>query len=437
MKIDQIHRKLLTSMFVWAPALCFGSMDTSFEACHAAMRAQVPQYPEVTPESFDRFTQGVQDLRPKIEQATSSQPEFELQIWDYLTRLLDPERVQLGQQMQQELADALMNIASKEGVDGATTVAVFGVESNFGRMKGRYPVVDATMSRACLRLSNAERQRHFFAALWLLQEGRVQPDAFKGSWAGAFGMTQFMPGTFKSLVHDAGDTTPLDIINKPADALTATARYLKSLGWKAELPWAVEVRLPNQDAQWVHDSASGAEHACLTAVKPDRKCRTVQAWANAGLLRVDGSALLGPASSALAGLSADTNSALLLPAGVVGPAWLITQNYRAIWGYNRADAYALAIGLLSDILRGAPGQQTAWPTDDLGLTRAQMRELQELLRARGACDVQADGFDGPLTRKAVMLEEKAQGWPETGRVGMRLLKALQVAPAPLPMANCP
>src|SRR5215813_2544383 len=104
-----------------------------------------------------------------------------------------------------------------------------------------------------------------------------------------------------------------------------------------------------------------------------------------------------------------------MPAGPDGPAWLVTQNYQAIWRYNRADAYGLAIGLLSDALRGGPPQRVAWPTDDPGLSRAEFRELQALLAQGGECDLKVDGLEGPRTGAAIRAQEARLGWAETGR----------------------
>jgi glucose-6-phosphate 1-epimerase len=114
-----------------------------------------------------------------------------------------------------------------------------------------------------------------------------------------------------------------------------------------------------------------------------------------------------------------------MPAGPRGPAWLVTPNYQAIWRYNRADAYALAIGLLADSLRGGPLQRVAWPTDDPGLSRAEFRELQSLLVARGHCELRVDGSEGPRTSAAIREEETRLGWTPTGRGGARLLAALR------------
>lgn len=388
-------------------------------ACLAALRQELPLHREVSAQTFDTHTRTAQDLRPVIEAATRAQPEFQISIGDYLARRVDAQRIAEGRELMQRQASALEAIARRHRVDPATIVAVLGVETDYGRVSGRYPVIDATLSRACLNLGSSERKQHFFDALWLLQEGAVRPDEFTGSWAGAFGMTQFMPGTFRRYMRDDEGSPASDIIHNMADALATTARYLRGLGWIDGLRWGVEVRVPAALAQF---NAMEGDNGCLADPKPGGKCRTAAQWSAAGVTRIDGSPLVQREPAA--GLSDPaTPAALLMPAGEQGPAWLVTPNYRAIWRYNRADSYALAIGLLSDALRGRTAQQVAWP-GDAGLSRAEFRELQQVLLERGHCEVRADGAEGPRTSAAIREEEIRLGWPPTGRAGRKLLASL-------------
>jgi lytic murein transglycosylase len=401
-------------------------------ACIASLRKELRAHPEVSAQTFDTYTREVQDLRPVIESASQAQPEFVIPIWDYLARRVDAQRIAEGRDLMRQQGDALADIARRHRVDPATTVAVLGIETNYGSVSGRYPVVDATLSRACLNLNSSERKQHFFDALWLLQEGTVRPETFRGSWAGAFGMTQFMPGTFRRYMRDGPDSPPADIVGSMADALATTARYLRGLGWTEGLPWGVEVRVPPELARL---NAQEGGHGCLAGPRSaGGRCRSAGEWGRAGVTRVDGSPLVqrDPAAGLV---DAATTAALLMPAGPQGPVWLVTPNYQAIWRYNRADTYALAIGLLSDALRGMPPPQVAWPTDDPGLSRAEFRQLQQLLVHGGHCDVLVDGAEGPRTGAAIRAEEGRLGWPVTGRAGSKLLAALAAGRADA--AACP
>jgi lytic murein transglycosylase len=388
--------------------------------CLAQLRRELPS--RVSADTFDRFTVEAQDLRPIIQGATSSQPEFQQTIWDYVTRRVNEQRMAPGREIMKNEAAALQAIEQRQGVDGPTTVAVFGVETDYGRVRGSYPVVDATLGRACLNLQAADRKENFFSALWLLQDGVVQPEDFKGSWAGAFGLTQFMPATFVRTMASADGSPRADIVHSVPDALATTARYLRQLGWVPGVPWAVEVKVPPDIArQW---NAPESEHACLGNGAPTGKCRRVAQWAVDGVERVDGRPLVRT-EQPVDSLDLLTNAALLMPAGAPGPAWLITANYQAVWRYNRADSYALAIGLLSDAFRGSAPQQVSWPTDDAGLSRAEFTELQSLLQRLGHCDVTIDGVPGPKTAAAIRDEERKLGLVPTGRGGQKLLAALR------------
>jgi Transglycosylase SLT domain/Putative peptidoglycan binding domain len=136
------------------------------------------------------------------------------------------------------------------------------------------------------------------------------------------------------------------------------------------------------------------------------------------VLRLDGTALLGsdlPAEGA----------ALLLPAGAQGPAFIVFKNFDAIFGYNAAESYALAIAHLADRLRGGSAFKTPWPTEDPGLSRAQRRELQTLLLARGHPIGEVDGVLGAASRAAVKAEQARLGFEATGRAGQKLLERLK------------
>ena len=417
----------LAIMVVIAAALALAGVpahaqDTSaFEVCIDALRRELPRHPEVRAETFAMHTHDVQDLRPVIRAASDNQPEFKLPIWDYIARLVDAQRIADGKEVLAAQSKALQAITLRRGVDGATVVAVFGVETDYGKVEGRHRVIDATLSRACLDLTSKERKRHFFAALWLLQEGLVQRDAFRGSWAGAFGLTQFMPGTFVTYMEAGDGSGTADIIGSAPDALATTANFVAGSGWVTGLRWGIEVTQPRGAARaWV---AAEREHACLATNPADKegggKCRTVDQWRALGITVTQGQAPATP------GLPGATRVALLAPGGDDGPAWLVTRNYQAIWQYNRADAYALAIGLLSDALRGDPPMRAAWATDDPGLSRAELRALQTEFIQRGHTEVVADGFDGPRTREAIRAEERLLGWPETGRAGARIARSLK------------
>src|SRR3984893_7336196 len=305
--------------------------------------------------TFDQATHGLTP-NPDVLAMAEVQPEFKTPIWDYLAGLVDEERVNDGRAMMARWGQALALAQSRFGVDPATLTAVWGVESDYGRSFGTRPVVQSLATLSCGGRRQAYFRSEFIAALKIIQHGDIDPAQFNGLWAGAFGHTQFMRSTFLRVAVDLDVNARKNLINSVPDALGSTAAYLRKSGWAADGEWGFEVRLPEHYA-----GPSGR-----TRKQP------MAAWAAQGFTRIDGQRLPGGGSAGL-----------LLPAGPTGPAFLVTRNFDAIYSYNAAESYALAIALLSDRLRGRQGLVAAWPTNDPGLSRADRREMQTLLMRRG------------------------------------------------------
>ena len=384
---------ILALPFVLAAPAAFANFDSCVAGLRSAAAAK-----GVSGATFDRAMAGVTpDM--KIIEAMNNQPEFKTPIWDYLGTLVDDEKVAEGRAMLRQHASTLAAAESRFGVDRHTIVAVWGVESDFGKAKGRWPLVQALATGACL----APRRNAFFrgeliSTLRIIQRGDVRADRLVGSWAGAFGHTQFIPSTYLRLGVDGDGDGRRDLVDSIPDALHSTANFMDKAGWVTGAAWGYEVKVPR--------SYSGA-----TGRNPKRP---VSHWAGQGIVKFDGSALNGTG-----------NAGLLMPAGRNGPAFLVFKNYDAAFSYNGADSYALAISLLSDRLRGRPGVQGQWPTDDLPLSREQRRELQRLLIARGYNVGEPDGAVGSLTRAAIKDVEGKIGMEPTGRPGEKVLRALK------------
>src|SRR5690606_3508344 len=162
-----------------------------------------------------------------------------------------------------------------------------------------------------------------------------------------------------------------------------------------------------------------------TATAGRTQRRPLAQWRALGITALDGG------DPAPAGVAAESPAALLLPAGSTGPALLVFRNYDAIYSYNAAESYALAIATLADRLRGGTGLATAWPTDDPGLGRRERRQLQALLVARGHDIGEVDGMIGTASRRAIQAEQRRLGWAsQDGRAGRRILQALQDGTTP-------
>ena len=365
-----------------------------FADCLASLKPMAASQ-GVTAASFDAITNGLQPN--DVLHFQHEQPEFTTPVWDYLAGLVDDERIHDGEAMLAKYADALAGIERRFGVDRATLVAVWGVESDYGRSFGNRPVIQSLATLSCYGDKPAYYRSEFLAALNILQSGDIKPEHFMGSWAGAFGHTQFMPSTFLRTAVDMEGKGHADIVDSVPDALGSTANYLRKSGWVPGLPWGGEVKLPPN-----YSGPSG------------RKNRHPMAyWRGRGIVPVNGRSL------------GSGTAALLLPAGPTGPAFLVTRNFDAIFSYNAAEAYALAIGHLSDRLRGGGPFSTPWPTDDPGLSRAERRELQRLLQVKGYDIGNTDGVMGTKTRQGIADYQARLGMPRDGRASAHVLQALR------------
>ena len=396
----------------WAMATPAAAAITDFGSCGAGLKgAALAQ--GIGGERVEQVFAGItpdMSVLPLLD----AQPEFSTPIWDYLAALVDSQRIADGRARLQQHRALLEQVSARYGVDAATIVAVWGVESDYGRVFGKRPLLQSLATLSC----NGRRQAFFkselLALLKLIDKGDLQADGLTGSWAGAFGHTQFMPSTYARIAVDGDGDGRRDLVASIPDALASTANYLKQAGWRTGQPWGVEVRIP---------AGFNAALAGRTRRKP------LADWRALGITGVDGTPLQVPA------ITDEANAALLLPAGTKGPALLVFRNYDAIYSYNAAESYALAIATLADHLRGGSGLQVAWPTDDPGIGRDERRELQTLLLARGHAIGTADGMVGTATRRAIQLEQQRLGWKDAdGRAGRRILQALRDARPAVPTA---
>lgn len=390
--------RTLPVLLLLAVALPATASDLS--GCLSGLRPQALAQ-GITATTFDSHTAGLAS-DPTVLESLDYQPEFRTPIWDYLAGLVDEERVADGRAMLAEHAATLAKVEREHGVDAATVVAVWGVESNYGRTFGKKPLLGSLATLSCAGRRQAFFRGEFFATLKLIQSGDLQAEGLVGSWAGAFGHTQFMPSTYARIAVDGDGDGRRDLVGSIPDALASTANYLKRSGWRSGQAWGHEVLLPE-----AFDSSVNGRQAR----------RPLSQWLARGITRADGQPLG----------SSDAQAALLLPAGKDGPAFLVFRNYDAIFSYNAAESYALAISLLSDRLRGGTGLKAAWPTDDPGLSRAQRRELQQLLLDRGHDIGEVDGMIGAKSREAIATEQRRLGRDPDGRAGRSILEALKSA----------
>jgi membrane-bound lytic murein transglycosylase B len=354
----------------------------------------------VTRATFDTYTSGLTpDLR--IMDLMDTQPEFTKAFWDYLDLLVSENRIKRGREILAQYRTVFDAVEKAYGVDRNAVTAIWGIESNFGTSGGDRPVVRSTATLACVGRRQAYFRDEFLAALEILNRGDINPDRLKGSWAGAFGPTQFMPTSFKRFAVDFDGDGRRDVVDSVPDLIASTANNLKLDGWVPGQTWGYEVALPQGFNYLMADGA---------------KAMPVKDWEKLGVARVNGKPYPRPTDRAY----------LFLPAGANGPAFLMLNNFRVLMKYNPAEAYALAIGHLGDRLRGDPPLVTAWPRQERVLTSAERYEMQQhLVRLGFDIGGEPNGRLNAKSRSAIRGFQASRGFVPDGFATSDMLERLR------------
>ncbi len=329
-----------------------------------------------------------------------NQAEFTKPLSDYMATAASNERVATGRDMLVQYKTLLDRIEATYGVDRHVVLAVWGMESNFGKRRGAVPLISTLAT-----LSYEGRRGRFFeeqlvAALKILQRGDTTPQNMTGSWAGAMGHTQFIPTSYAAYAVDFTGDGRRDIwSDDPSDALGSTAAYLSRFGWTKGQPWGVEVRLPQ-----------GFDYG--------KSARSVKqrpgVWASQGVVGVDGRGV------------ADVDSAsLITPTGAGGAAFLVFSNFDVISRYNNAEAYIIGVGHLGDRINGMAPLVHPFVAGERSLNRAERRELQQRLTSEGLDTGGVDGRIGPASRRAIRAYQARLGLPQDGYASLTLLQRLR------------
>lgn len=341
-------------------------------------------------------------LNQRVMELDKRQPEFTQPIWEYLKVRLGPKFTERGAQMMSAYGAALDQIERRYGVEKEVVGAIWGIESLYGSNRGSINVIEALATLAYEGRRRAFGSRELISALKILQSGDVAPEQMFGSWAGAMGHTQFIPSSYLSLAVDFGGDGKRDIwSDDPTDALASTANYLAKSGWKKGAPWGFQVQLPAElDFSRYNDATLSSED-----------------WGKVGLTLSSG----GPLPEGHA------DGKLLTPAGAAGPAFLVFGNFRALLKYNNANAYALAVALLSERLSGRPPRALAWPEEDRPLSNTDRKELQTILNKLGFGAGPVDGIIGAGTTRAIRRFQTSNSMIADGYPSSRILDDLRRA----------
>ncbi|MCC7321487.1 MAG: lytic murein transglycosylase [Rubellimicrobium sp.] len=344
----------------------------------------------IAPATFDAAFSAA-GFTPGVVERDRNQTETRRSLEDYLALTAGEERVAEGRAKLAQHGATLAAIEARYGVPAHVTCAVWGIESRYGTRLGGIPVISATSTLAFDGRRATFYENQCLAALRILQAGDTTPARMTGSWAGAMGHTQFIPTTYLAHAVDFTGDGRRDIWGAdPTDALASAGAYLAQMGWQRGQVWGLEVE------------AGGTPEGTRDAAQ----------WAALGVRAAQGQ-MPG------AGLAT-----LIRPQGDGGPAFLVLRNFGVIGRYNNAQNYKLAVGYLSDRLRGFGPLRAGFGADANGLTQADRIRLQARLSAAGFDTGGADGVLGPKSIAAIEGYERAHGLPVTGRATPALLARL-------------
>jgi len=383
------------------PAPARAAADKSSEAAFETFVADLWPLAEargVSRATFDAAFAGV-TFDPGVVAHTTAQAEFVKPIWRYLASAVTKARIMRGRAKAAEERAWLAKAETTYGVDRSVVMGIWGMETEFGAFEGSDNVIRALASLAFVHFRGDYFRDELIAALAILQEGDIEARDMRGSWAGAMGQTQFMPSSFTDYAVDFEGHGRRDIWNSAPDAIGSTANYLAKHGWIADAPWGFEARLPAKFKLTDADSSRFAPFASFAA---------------RGVVRADGHPL--PRSG---------EAELLIPAGLHGPVFLVTANFKTIKSYNNSTAYALGVALLGDSIMGRGGLRARWPIRDPQLGERDVRDMQTRLRDLGYDVGEVDGRVGETLRAALRAYQESIGAPPDGYPTPALLRSMR------------
>jgi lytic murein transglycosylase len=350
--------------------------------------------------TYDLATRGLEPdlslpdlaLPGRLQPPQTAQPEFVLTPADYLKESAITSLAVQGPKLYDQYRDTLAAIERQFGVPPTIVLAIFGRETDYGRARDSRSAIRVLATQAYLGQRKEKFREEFLLALKILDEGHIKLADMKSSWAGAMGLTQFLPSDFFKYAVDFDRDGRADIWNSVPDALASAAKQLIGDGWQPGLHWAYEVHPP-------------ANVDCTLGV-PENTLPLGE-WVKRGFVPAYGRKL-SPAEAA-------EPASLLQPAGLYGPSFLATKNYFAIKEYNFSDLYVLFVGHLSDRMLDPRPFETPWAK----LTQLPTRDLdrmQRILAASGYYHDKIDGKAGMKTRAALGDYQKRNGlrvdcWP--------------------------
>jgi membrane-bound lytic murein transglycosylase B len=339
---------------------------------------------------------------PKILGYDRNQPEFVQTFTGYFSKRVTNWRVNKGREKLAEHREFLSKLTQQYGVPAHYLISFWGLETNFGGIKGKIPTIAALTTLACDQRRSDYFSGELVQALLLLERENLDPKDMIGSWAGAMGHTQFMPTAYMKYAKDGDADGKVDLWNNELDALASAANFLQNLGWKTGFRWGREVLLPE-----------GFNYQLAGKSQP----QPLSFWSQQKITQVSGRTLG----------SNNLEAALLIPAGHTGSAFMIYPNFDVILRWNNSEYYGIAVGHLADRIKG---QDTlSKPLPELpNYTLTEMQQFQDKLNQLGFDVGVADGILGPATRIGVRGFQATVGLIADGYPSKETVEAVMQAP---------
>jgi membrane-bound lytic murein transglycosylase B len=324
-----VYLSAFTPLVLWLVVTAAFAQNGHFPAPWLdALRAEAIQR-GIRAETLDAALHDIKPI-PRVLELDRRQPESSMTFAEYLKIVVPSSRVQRGRALLAQHKPLLEEISATYGVPASVVVALWGVESDYGRRTGGFSVIGALATLAYDGRRGSYFRGELLNALQILNEGHITLAQMTGSWAGAMGQSQFMPSSFLSRAVDYDGDGRRDIWTTQGDVFASAANYLKQAGWRQGQPWGRRVTLP-----------AGFDASLIDL----KVTKTPAAWQALGVRDAQGKAL--PESS--------RDASLVAPDGPNGPAFFVYHNFRVLLKWNRSTYFGTAVGLLSDQI-GAPNE---------------------------------------------------------------------------------
>jgi membrane-bound lytic murein transglycosylase B len=373
--VTMINKKIWAGMFstLLISSAYANDLSPTFEQCQERFSYRANS--EGLSENINDIIHNLTPIK-RVLTLDKNQAEFAESFAQYVNKRVSNYHINNGKKLLKKHAELFSQLHEKYGIPSQYLVSFWGLETVFGKHKGKMSVLNSIATLAC----DNRRSEYFTSELFdlfnMIDSQLVTVEQLQGSWAGAMGHMQFMPSAYRKYAIDGDGDGKIDVWQSEADAITTAANYLNKIGWNKAERWGREVQLP--------------DNFDFTAIVYDKRY-PLSVFSALGVKQSNGKAL--PIY--------DIEAELVLPNGHQGHAFLVYRNFDVIMDWNLSKNYALSVGILADKLTGGKGVSSVKAAKPLLFSRDQMQQLQTKLNALGFETGKPDGIWGPNSRKAI------------------------------------